>query len=773
MGLSPGTVAPHPTGHRHRRRAAVAVLLAVLLAGCGQMVELRPLRPVSVPQPLRPTVVVDADGGRLAELVGDGQGHAITLDEVASVLIDAVIAVEDVRFRQHDGIDVRALGRALVRNVRDGRIVEGGSTITQQLAKNTATGPARTIERKIAEASIAWQLEQELSKNEILARYLNSAYFGNGAYGVESAAREYFGVHAGDLDLSQAALLAGMLRSPARYDPRRHPEAATGRRDVVVGLMRDQGRITTPQARAATADPVQVNAPRRRFWKAAYFVDHVLDELQHHPDFAFLGPTAKLRAQRVFAGDLHIETTLDPAWQTAAEQAVAATLSRRHDPDGALVAIDPATGGIRALIGGRDYFGRGEAARFNLATDARRQPGSTFKAVVLAAALRDGHTLDESFAAPRQLRLSAAAGEPRPWTVHNYGDTAFGHIDLATATRWSVNVVFAQLIDDVGAGRVARMGRALGVRSKLRPFRSLALGAQEVTVLDMASVQATLAAGGVYRPPHAITRITDGDTVLYERPPHRGRRVLGQPVALQVTAALRDVVRSGTGVRADARRPLAGKTGTTQDGADAWFAGYTPDMAAATWIGFHDGRIPMVPPRTRTTVEGGTWPAETFARFTLAALADVPANDFTVRIPDVTSGSLDRARARLERSGFGVEVVQRHTPSLPPGLVLEQRPAPGRQVSLPPGYRITVTVSSTTPEKVTVPDVLGVGVTEAAERIRAVGLIPQLSRTCPGGTPTCTGAIERADQVWEHVPAAGATLTSGEHVLLRAFPPSS
>jgi penicillin-binding protein 1A len=475
----------------------------------------------------------------------------------------------------------------------------------------------------------------------------------------------------------------------------------------------------------------------------------------------------------VFAGDLRVETTLDPAWQDAAEDAVGHTLSRRRDPDGALVAIDPATGGIRALVGGRDYFGGDDVARFNLATDARRQPGSTFKTVVLAAALRAGHTLDEAFAAPGAIRLAPVAGEPRPWTVHNYGDTAFGRIDLATATTWSVNVVYAQLIDDIGARRVAAMARALGVRSALRPFRSLALGAQEVTVLEMASVQATLAAGGIYRPPFAIERITDGETVLYERRPRRGRRVLGQPVALQVTAALRDVVRSGTGVRADARRPLAGKTGTTQAGADAWFTGYTPDMAAATWIGFHDGRIPMVPPRTRTTVEGGTWPAEIFARFTLRALEDVPANDFTVRIPDVTSGSLDRARDRLDRAGFGVEVVERYSSSLPPGLVVEQRPDPGRRVSLPPGYRVAVTVTSTTPETVTVPDVLGIDVADAAEQIRAAGLAPRVSHACPGGSPTCTGAVERAGQVWEHVPTAGAAVESGAQVLLHAFPPPS
>ncbi len=772
---SPGHVEPDSTvatnpSNRRRRATAVVLLLALLAAGCGDLIEIRPLHPVDVPPPKRPTAIVDAAGRQLAELTGDGLGHPVELEQMAPVLVDAVIAVEDVRFFSHDGVDLRALTRAMVRNLRSARVVEGGSTITQQLAKNSATGSARTIERKLAEASIAWQLERQLTKEEILERYLNSVYLGNGAYGVEAAAREYFGLPARDLDLPQAALLAGMLRSPARYDPRRHPRVAQRRRNVVLGLMRAQDRISAADETAARRAPVAVGAPPRRSWRAAYFVDHVLDEVQHARGFEVLGDTPQARAMRLFTGGLRIETTLDGTWQHAAEQALSATLSERDDPDGALVAIDPATGGIRALVGGRDYFGHSDAARFNLATDARRQPGSTFKPIVLAAALQSGHSLDDSFAAPARMRFEPVAGEPEPWNVSNYSVKDFGRIDLHTATQWSVNVVYAQLIDALGAERVVSLASDLGVRSDLRPYRSLALGAQEVTVLDMASVQATLAAGGVYRRPFAIARITDGDTVLYERGRANGRRVLDQMVATQVTAALRDVVASGTGMRADAKRPLAGKTGTTQDGADAWFVGYTPDMAAATWIGFHEGRVPMVPPRTRTTVEGGTWPAEAFARFTLAALRDVPANDFTVQIPDVSGGSLGRARKRLSRAGLDVAVAEQYSPSLPPGIVLAQDPPPGDHVSLPPGNRVTVTVSSVTPVTVTVPDVLGVDVATAIERVRAAGLVPQLRSTCPGDMPTCTGAVERAGQVWEHVPPAGATVHTGDRVHLNAFP---
>ncbi len=764
-------VQPATPTRRRRPLAAVALLCALLATGCGDLVEVRPLRPLELDRPARPTTIVDADGERLAELADDGLGLPVPLSRVAPVVADAVIAVEDTRFREHRGIDARALGRALVRNVRSGEIVEGGSTITQQLAKNTVTGADRTLERKLAEAGIAWQLEEELSKDEILERYLNAAYFGSGAHGIEAAAVEYFGVNASQLTLEQAALLAGMLRSPARYDPRRHPDAARTRRDLVLVRMRDQQRVSAGAARAALEAPLGVIPPRRhRSWRAAYFVDHVLSEIERDPAFDVLGTTPRERARRLFAGGLRVETTLDPTWQQAAEEALGATLTRPDDPDGAMVGLDPATGAIRALVGGRDYFADDDAARFNLATDARRQPGSTFKAVVLAAALADGVTLDETFSAPPRIRLDPVPGERGPWTVTNHGGRDFGTVDLTTATAWSVNVVYAQLIDRIGARRVARLARRMGVRSPLRAYRALALGAQEVSVLDMATVQATLAGGGVHRRPVAVERILDGDTVLWERPDDTGRRVLDQSVALRVTATLKGVVEQGTGVRADARRPLAGKTGTTQDDADAWFAGYTPDLAAAVWIGYHERRIPMVPPRTPTTVEGGTWPAEAFARFTLAALGDVPANDFTVRIPEVGGSAVGPARRRLKEAGFDVTVEERYSASLPPGLVLAQEPRPGREVALPIGYRTTLTVSTTTPEHVTVPDVLGMDLAAAADRLRTVGLVPQRSQSCPGGTPTCTGAVERSGQVWESAPAVGATVSTGDRVLLRAFP---
>jgi penicillin-binding protein 1A len=754
----------------HRRLAAV-IGLCLLATSCGDLVEIRPLRDVTLDLPRQPTVVVDAAGDPLAALRGGRLATPVPLTAVAPVVTQAVIAVEDARFHRHGGVDVRALGRALVRNLRHADIIEGGSTITQQLAKNAVTGDARTIERKLVEASVALQLEKQLTKDEILERYLNAVYFGNGAYGIEAAAREYFGAPATELELHHAALLAGLLRSPATYDPRRHPHAAMRRRAGVLDRMADQRMISRAQAHAANEQALDVSAPTRRAWRAAYFVDHVLDELQHADAFAVLGDTPAARAARVFDGGLRIETTLDPDWQRAAEEAVAAATSHVDDPDAALVALDPRTGGIRALVGGRDYFEDRDVARFNLATDARRQPGSTFKPIVLAAALRAGHDLDERYDAPATVRLPPVPGEARSWRVANYGAVSYPRMDLWSATAWSVNVVFAQLVDEIGGEAVADMARSLGVRSTLKPYRSLALGAGEVTALDMASVQATLAAGGLYRRPSAIVSITThSGEVLYQRPEPGGRRVLEQRIALQVTAALREVVRSGTGRRADARRPMAGKTGTTQDGADAWFVGYTPDMAASVWMGFHEGRIPMRPPRTRATVEGGTWPAETFARFTLRALADTPANDFTVGVADVAGQPAVTARRRLTRAGFDVVLDHRYSSRLPPGIVIEQDPPAGNDVRLPVGARARLTISSTTPELVEVPDLLGRDADTTVTTLRGVDLVARIERVCPGGTPTCTGALERPGQVWEQVPEAGSAAASGDAVTIRVFP---
>jgi membrane peptidoglycan carboxypeptidase len=524
----------------------------------------------------------------------------------------------------------------------------------------------------------------------------------------------------------------------------------------------------------------------------------------------------------VFRSGLRVETTLRPDWQEAAEAAVADTLDHPEDPRAALVAIDPGTGDVRALVGGRDYYDADDPhARFNLATDGARQPGSTFKELVLAAALAQGHTLEEVWEGGAEITIPLP-GQQEPWVVRNYGNQDLGDLTLREATVFSVNVVYAQVMQAVGPEAVVETARAAGIRRPLQPFESLALGAQDVSPLEMASVQATLAAGGVYRPPTAVTRIIDREgTVLYEREPPDGVQAIDEAVAWLTTSALQDVVARGTGQRADLQRPMAGKTGTTQEGADAWFTGYTPDLAAAVWIGFPEGRVPMAPPRTRVRVEGGNWPAELFARFGLRALADVPANGFrvpevalttvevdvtrnclpnpytppdvvaersyltgtepteqcreptgppTTEVPDVVGLPLDAAIRLLNGAGFTVTEQVEHSVQLPPGYVVRQEPAAGPDQTLEDGYVVTIWVSSADRTATTVPDVLNQPVDEARAALEDAGFVVEVDEVCPDGTSNCAGVQERPGTVWEQTPDGGQDASAHSVVRLSVYP---
>jgi membrane peptidoglycan carboxypeptidase len=788
-------------------------------------VDVAPVGRVVLPPQAETSVVVDAGGRVLAELHAEQDRDVVPLARIPQVLREAVIAVEDARFLSHAGIDARAVARAVRENTEAGAVVQGGSTITQQLAKNALTGDERTLERKLTEASLALQLEAEFSKDEILEQYLNTVYFGNGAYGVQTAARRYFDVDVAQLSLPQAAVLAALLKAPSTYDPFAAPEAARDRRDLVLGLMARQGRISAAEAEAAKASDLVVApppAPERH--RAPYFVAHVLEVLQHDPAFAVLGDDPVARAERIFRGGLRVETTLDGDWQRAAEAAVAATVDGDIGLRSAVVALDPATGSIRALVGGRDYYDEDDpSARFNLATKALRQPGSTFKELVLAAALAQGRSLEEVLPAPATLTIPAAPPvEAQPWEVGNSGGHDFGELTLRDATAFSVNTVYARLMEDVGPMTVARLAEAAGVRRPLPALRSLALGAVEVTPMEMAAVQATLAAGGVYRQPAAVERIVEPDgTVVWERPETAGERVMDEGVAWLTTTALADVVAYGTGERANLHRPMAGKTGTTQEGADAWFTGYTPHLAASVWVGFPEGRVPMVPPRVPVAVEGGTLPAEVFARFGTAALAEVPADAFDVPevaltrvrvdvsrnclpnpytppelvgerayligteptalcteptappstdVPDVTGLPVELARRTLESAGFVVTEREEFSVALPPGFVVGQTPAPGRDQVLEGGYAADIFVSVADRRPVPIPDVLNLPLDEARAALEAAGFVVEVDLACPDGTATCTGAVQRPGTVWEQLPDTGATAPRASTVRLGAYP---
>jgi len=569
-----------------------------------------------------PSVVVDADGHEIAEFRAFELTVPIRYRDIPQVVKDAVVAIEDRRFWEHRGVDPEGIVRAALENWEEGEVVQGGSTITQQYVKNTYTTGERDISRKLREALIATRLERHLSKDQILFRYLNTTYFGDGAYGIGAAAESYFGKPVSELTLSEAALLAGAIASPGRYGPRVNAEVAESRRMTVLRAMRDQDLITRGQFRharrhhlwyaplgPAPGPATVVQAPPEGGARAyPYFVDYVrrvLEERYGH--------------RQLYRGGLRIETTLDPRLQAMAEASVDETLSGTEAPlEMSLVSVDPATGHVRAFVGGRDFA----ESQVNLALggSAGMQPGSSFKTFVLAAALEQGIDPETTFDAPASMEFP---GCDPTCTVNNYDFDDHGTETLRTATHQSTNTVYAQLIDQLGPQTVAEMAHRLGVSAidPARPYGiSLALGAYEVSPLDMAAGYATLANRGVRQDVTPIRRVLDHEgNVLEDNTAPQGTPVLDPAMADTVTDVLGGVITEGTGEAADIGRPAAGKTGTTQEYRAAWFAGYTPQLSTAVWMGYRDIPEPLVGIKGVASVSGGTFPAETWGRYMAAA----------------------------------------------------------------------------------------------------------------------------------------------------------
>jgi penicillin-binding protein 1A len=645
-------MAPVPT--RGIRRLAAAVVLGALgLSACSyQTTGLAP----ELPTEAQTSQILAADGSVLTTLQAEQNRVLVHLDDLPLTLRDAVVSIEDDRFWDHRGIDLRAILRAAHRDASEGGISEGGSTITQQYVKTALLDPTQTVNRKLREAVLAVRLERSYSKEVILERYLNTIYFGRGAYGAAAAAEEYFAKPVGRLDLAESALLAGLIQAPSARDPYVRPDQARARRDVVLGRMLELGRIGRAAHDAAVAEPLALapERPATERYPAAHFVEAVKQWILGDPRF---GPSDDDRRNLLFKGGLRVTTTLDPRLQSQAEDAVWSVLPDPATyPEGALVAVEPGTGYVRAMVGGRDYFGTSPFAKVNLALGEGRQAGSTFKPFVLAAALDAGIPLTRTYPAPAQLTIPLGNGEA-PWEVHNYGDAAGGVTSLLDATVWSYNTAYAELMMDVGPGRAVDMARRLGVASPLQAVPSAVLGTQNVTVLDMASAYGTFANRGRHVMPVLVTSITRADgSVLYQSQPDVGVAVPAA-VADQVNWALGQVVQRGTGTAARLDRPAAGKTGTAEAYRDAWFVGYTPDLAAAVWVGFAEGQVSMTPPVTPLTVTGGSWPAEIWQRFMRAATDGQPSHAFPAPDPAllraVDAGSSARGAGQPASQGLG------------------------------------------------------------------------------------------------------------------------
>jgi penicillin-binding protein 1A len=749
------------------RATALLAGATLVAAGCRYSVDLEPLKSAA-----QSSTIYANDGTQLATLDAGEHRIDVPFRKIAPVMRDAVVAIEDHRFWDHPGVDVRAVLRALQRDAEDGRIREGGSTITQQYVRTVMLGREQTVHRKVREAVLAVQIEQRYTKREILQRYLNTIYFGNGAYGVEAAADRYFGTSASKLTLPQAALLAAVIRAPEGYNPYVRPKAARERRNVVLATMAKYGYTTDATAKHAMRAPLGISD---RTWKhpslAPYFVEQVKAFVLDHREF---GATAGDRRRLLFQGGLHIETTLDPRAQALAEDAVAKVLvDRAHDPAAALVAIDPTTGYVKAYVGGRDYYGSEPWAKFDLASQARRQAGSSFKPFVLATALMEGVSPAKKYDAPAEITIPQRG--QAPWVVHNYDGEGGGRMDLVDATVKSVNTVYAQLITEVGPDQVVKLASKMGVRSQLAPYPSTALGTNGVSALDMASAYTGFAADGLHSEPVFVTKVTAPDgTVLYEHTPQR-TRVLDANIAREVNGVLEQVVSRGTGVNARIGRPVAGKTGTGEEWRDAWFVGSTPQLTAAVWVGFPDGERSMVPPATRDKVTGGTWPAQIWGLFAGADLAETPVADFpapsgpsapvvkTQPLVDVRGMPGDKAQQLLMDAGYAVHAVEQPNHEYPPRTVLAQDPPAAAPVVK--GTTVTLTLARS-PRRTQVPTVLGMFADEAGYAVAAQSLQVQIVREAepPPGSPA------RAGKVWKQSIAGGTWADEGDVVTVYVNP---
>ena len=597
--------------------AASLGLIGLVIAG-GILIFARILPLPAAEVPLA-TIVYDTRG-RVAARLFEQNRVEIPAQEMPKHLRNGTVSIEDERFYLHRGIDPIAIARAFIADIRAGKIVEGGSTLTQQLAKNLFLSPEKTIMRKIREALLTLQLETRFTKEEILTMYLNQIYFGHGAYGVEAASQLYFAKHTKDLDLSESALLSGILRVPESLSPYRHPDLATKRRNLVLQQMASLGYISPEQAAETGKAPLKIAT--LRVPEAPYFVDYMLSEIRtRHPEVA----------KNILTAGYVIDSTIDNDIQMAAEQAFKTYIGKGtpdeqgvEQPQGALVAVDPQSGAVRALVGGRDF----QKSQYNRAYQAHRQPGSAMKPFLYTAVIDSNIPVTRAQMCEQVSYPGATRGDV--YMPKDYGKEPYHWRPLAIreAIKISDNVVAVRWANEIGPKRIADYATNMGISSRLDPYLSLALGTSEVTPLEMAVAFCPLANLGLRVEPFSIRRITDRFGNVIEENNPRIQRVLREPVAYVVTDLLKSVLTpggTGSGLGSIVGRPAAGKTGTTEDLRDAWFVGYSPDLVAAVYVG-HDQ--PNVSLRgTGATVAGPIW-----AHFMAGALKDVPVRDFPVPV---------------------------------------------------------------------------------------------------------------------------------------------
>jgi penicillin-binding protein 1A len=622
---------------RHRKRRSILLVAALLLASVialtlatvaftGRQIllttcSLNDLRPLSRGE----NSFLYTNNMRLLGVVPSATNRQpLPLSKISPWLPQATVAIEDARFWQHGALDYQGIARAFYQDLSQGHIVQGGSTITQELVRNLYIGnPQRTLSRKVREACLSEKFFEKHTRKQILGDYINEVFYGRHAYGAEAAAQTYFSKNAADLTLVQAALLAGLPQAPTVYDPLSNPSAARARRNEVLQAMWKNGYITASKLKMAERKSLQLHP------------GHLYTQLNQPNFFGWatqqLTDLPHFNGQRqVELGGLKVKTTLDPRLQGLALHAVTSVLHTRTDPAAALVSIDPSNGAVKAMVA---YLPDGRRMQFNLATQAHRSTGSSFKPITLATALAAGDSLYSTFYGPPELFITdpQCATNNGPWDVHNYADEAAGTMNLIDATANSVNTIFAQLIARVGVRNVQAMAHHLGITSSgndFKPVCAMTLGAVGFTPLEMTDVYATFASGGIHHAPQAFESVRGPNGKVIESISTKGQRILGPNVDAELTYALEHVITSGTGTAAAISRPAAGKTGTAENFQDAWFCGYVPQLATCVWVGYPGGEIPLQNVEGVYQVAGGTLPAEIWHDYMGPAVANLPVRGF-------------------------------------------------------------------------------------------------------------------------------------------------
>lgn len=741
--------------------------------------------------------IYDAKKKIITTLHAEQNRVIVPLKKIPKNTQSAAIAIEDKRFYEHSGIDFEAIIRALAQNLKSGGVVEGGSTLTQQYVKNTLLSHERTINRKIKEAFLAYQMERKYDKKKILEKYLNTVYFGHGNYGVETAANYFFGKKAVKLTLSESALLAGLIRSPLKYSPYNHPEKAVERRNNVLTRMVSQKMITLREAEKAIKQKIKLKKQKDDLrYPAPYFIEYVKSLVMNDKRF---GSTEQQRANALFKGGLKIFTTVDMRLQHLAEESARQNLNLPTDPTASMVSIEPKTGYVRAMVGGRNFFGKDPQAKFNLAYQGKRQTGSSFKVYVLVTALLQGMSPNKTYqSGPVTIPMKQGPA----WHVDNYTEgKGYGSMSIAQGTVKSVNALYARLMMDVGAKNVVKTCHKLGITSPIEPNPAIALGglSKGVSPFEMAVAMATLGDNGIRHKPIAITRIVDpvGKTIVKNKP--KGRRAIPSGVAATATSVLQGVIKGGTGTAANIGRPAAGKTGTAQSHRDAWFIGYTPDLATAVWVGYPNKQKEMFSVHG-VKVTGGSFPAQIWHDFMLPAHENIPVHDFPyspyapkekmIRIcrasgklateycpenlvyekyfdedtaptaycdvhggnsvPNVVGMSSSEAYSALNSAGFSIN--KNYTKSdKPEGTVVSQSPGGGAKAKN--GTTVTIYVSKG--GGATVPGVVGMSESSAVLSLRNAGFAVSVSRRSAPG---------QAGKVISQNPSGGSKAAEGSTV---------